>query len=120
MLAVDKQVDGDGGQVGGVGVRDAANLCWKLDGVLRGELPESVLDSYEAERKPHVKQVTRRAVFVGRIITERRLPVTRARNVALRALNRVPGCGNWLQDSPRACRHALAPRPPGTRSPSPG
>ncbi|MFF4506761.1 bifunctional 3-(3-hydroxy-phenyl)propionate/3-hydroxycinnamic acid hydroxylase [Streptomyces sp. NPDC001401] len=87
------------GQGMAAGVRDAANLCWKLDGVLRGELPESVLDSYEAERKPHVKEVTRRAVFVGRIITERRPAVTRVRNVALRALNRVPGCGNWLQDS---------------------
>nr|WP_026178921.1 bifunctional 3-(3-hydroxy-phenyl)propionate/3-hydroxycinnamic acid hydroxylase [Streptomyces hokutonensis] len=87
------------GQGMAAGVRDAANLCWKLAAVLRGELPEAVLDSYEAERKPHVKEITERAVFVGRIITERRLPVTRVRNTALRGLNRVPGFGNWLQDS---------------------
>ncbi|SEE70854.1 3-(3-hydroxy-phenyl)propionate hydroxylase [Streptomyces sp. 3213] len=87
------------GQGMAAGVRDAANLCWKLAAVLRGELPEAVLDSYEAERKPHVKEITERAVFVGRIITERRLPVTRVRNAALRGLNRVPGFGNWLQDS---------------------
>ncbi|MFJ6895805.1 bifunctional 3-(3-hydroxy-phenyl)propionate/3-hydroxycinnamic acid hydroxylase [Streptomyces hokutonensis] len=87
------------GQGMAAGVRDAANLCWKLAAVLRGELPEAVLDSYEAERKPHVKEITKRAVFVGRIITERRLPVTRIRNAALRGLNRVPGFSDWLQDS---------------------
>ncbi|MFG2820906.1 bifunctional 3-(3-hydroxy-phenyl)propionate/3-hydroxycinnamic acid hydroxylase [Kitasatospora sp. NPDC048365] len=74
------------GQGMAAGVRDAANLCWKLASVLRGELPETVLDTYETERKPHVKEVTRRAVFVGRIITERRLPVARIRDTALRAL----------------------------------
>ena len=36
-----------------------------------GSPPESLLDSYQAERKPHVTEVTRRACFVGRIITER-------------------------------------------------
>ncbi|MEU6371658.1 bifunctional 3-(3-hydroxy-phenyl)propionate/3-hydroxycinnamic acid hydroxylase [Streptomyces sp. NPDC046909] len=87
------------GQGMAAGVRDVANLCWKLDAVLRGELPEAVLDSYEAERKPHVKEVTKRAVFVGRIITERRLPISRVRNGALRALDRIPGFGDWMQDS---------------------
>ncbi|MEU5893905.1 bifunctional 3-(3-hydroxy-phenyl)propionate/3-hydroxycinnamic acid hydroxylase [Streptomyces sp. NPDC047461] len=87
------------GQGMAAGVRDVANLCWKLDAVLRGGLPEAVLDSYEAERKPHVREVTKRAVFVGRIITERRLPVARVRNGALRALDRIPGFGDWMQDS---------------------
>ncbi|WP_406262078.1 bifunctional 3-(3-hydroxy-phenyl)propionate/3-hydroxycinnamic acid hydroxylase [Streptomyces chartreusis] len=87
------------GQGMAAGVRDVANLCWKLEAVLRGELPESVLDSYEAERKPHVKEVTRRAVFVGRIITDRRLAVTRVRDAVLPLLNRVPGVAGRLQDS---------------------
>ncbi|GAA3531404.1 bifunctional 3-(3-hydroxy-phenyl)propionate/3-hydroxycinnamic acid hydroxylase [Streptomyces osmaniensis] len=87
------------GQGMAAGVRDVANLCWKLDAVLSGELPESVLDSYEAERKPHVKEVTRRAVFVGRIITDRRLAVTRVRDAVLPLLNRVPGVAGRLQDS---------------------
>ncbi|MCZ4604389.1 bifunctional 3-(3-hydroxy-phenyl)propionate/3-hydroxycinnamic acid hydroxylase [Streptomyces sp. Lzd4kr] len=87
------------GQGMAAGVRDVANLCWKLDAVLRGELPESVLDSYEAERKPHVREVTRRAVFVGRIITDRRLAVTRVRDAVLPLLNRVPGVAGRLQDA---------------------
>ncbi|MEU9410216.1 bifunctional 3-(3-hydroxy-phenyl)propionate/3-hydroxycinnamic acid hydroxylase [Streptomyces sp. NPDC048281] len=87
------------GQGMAAGVRDAANLCWKLAAVLRGELPESLLDSYEAERKPHVKEVTRRAVLVGRLITERRLPVARARNGVLRAIRPVPGLTARLVDA---------------------
>ncbi|MFE6178470.1 bifunctional 3-(3-hydroxy-phenyl)propionate/3-hydroxycinnamic acid hydroxylase [Streptomyces sp. NPDC056464] len=87
------------GQGMAAGVRDVANLCWKLDAVLRGELPEPVLDSYETERKPHVREVTRRAVFVGRIITDRRPVVTRLRDALLPLLNRVPGFGDRLQDS---------------------
>lgn len=87
------------GQGMAAGVRDAANLCWKLTAVLRGELPESLLDSYEAERKPHVKEVTRRAVFVGRVITERRRAVTRVRDRVVPVLNRVPGFADRLQDA---------------------
>lgn len=87
------------GQGMAAGVRDVANLCWKLEAVLRGELPPTVLDTYEAERKPHVREVTKRAVFVGRIITERRRPVSLVRNLLLRTLNRLPSFGNWLQDS---------------------
>jgi 3-(3-hydroxy-phenyl)propionate hydroxylase len=79
------------GQGMSAGVRDAANLCWKLAGVLRGEFADSVLNSYEAERKPHVTEVTRRAVVVGRVITERRSAVATFRNHALRTLTKVPG-----------------------------
>jgi 3-(3-hydroxy-phenyl)propionate hydroxylase len=36
------------------GVRDAANLAWKIADVLAGRLTDAALDSYETERKPHV------------------------------------------------------------------
>lgn len=79
------------GQGMSAGVRDAANLCWKLAAVLRGQAPESLLDSYETERKPHVTEVTRRAVMVGRVITERRKVVSALRNHVLRAVTKLPG-----------------------------
>jgi len=69
------------GQGMAAGVRDVANLCWKLAGVISGELADSVLDSYETERKRHVRATMRRAVFAGRLITERRPAVTKVRNV---------------------------------------
>ena len=79
------------GQGMSAGVRDAANLCWKLAAVVRGQAPDSLLDSYQVERKPHVTEVTRRAVRNGRIITERRKSVAWLRNHLLRALTRLPG-----------------------------
>ena len=34
------------------GIQDAQNLCWKLAAVLKGQAGETLLDSYEAERRP--------------------------------------------------------------------
>ncbi|AQR67434.1 hypothetical protein BZG29_02975 [Janthinobacterium sp. LM6] len=41
-----------GGQGMNVGMQDAMNLGWKLAGVLKGYAPDSLLDSYHAERHP--------------------------------------------------------------------
>ena len=85
------------GQGMSAGVRDAANLCWKLAAVLHGQAPDSLLDSYQAERKPHVTDVTRRAVFVGRIITERNKVVAGLRNRGGRTLMRMPALMRRMQ-----------------------
>jgi 2-polyprenyl-6-methoxyphenol hydroxylase-like FAD-dependent oxidoreductase len=37
----------------GEGIGDVANLGWKLAAVLAGQAPEALLDSYDAERRPH-------------------------------------------------------------------
>jgi len=93
------------GQGMSAGVRDVANLCWKLAAVLRGQAPDALLDSYQIERKPHVTEVTRRACFVGRIITERNRAVVALRNHGLRALMRVPRASagllkaSWIPDA---------------------
>lgn len=41
-----------GGQGMNTGIQDAINLGWKLAMVARGEAPEALLDSYDAERRP--------------------------------------------------------------------
>jgi 2-polyprenyl-6-methoxyphenol hydroxylase-like FAD-dependent oxidoreductase len=46
-----------GGQGLGLGLVDAANLGWKLATVIRGEMPESLLDTYTAERRPVAEAV---------------------------------------------------------------
>ena len=46
------QVSPFGARGGNGGVQDADNLGWKLDAVLRGEAPETLLDSYDSERIP--------------------------------------------------------------------
>jgi 3-(3-hydroxy-phenyl)propionate hydroxylase len=39
------------------GMRDGANLAWKLDLVLRGAAPDGLLDTYEEERRPHAEKL---------------------------------------------------------------
>ena len=50
------------------GIRDAANLAWKLDLVRQGLADDSLLDTYYEERAPHVRAIIARAVQAGRII----------------------------------------------------
>lgn len=50
------------------GLRDAANLAWKLDLVVSGIAPEALLDTYQEERRPHVRSVVDAAVSIGRVI----------------------------------------------------
>src|SRR6476660_10364365 len=57
------------GQGMAAGLRDALNLTWKLAGVLDGRLPESVLDTYEQERKAHAAAMILMAVSVGAAMT---------------------------------------------------
>jgi 2-polyprenyl-6-methoxyphenol hydroxylase-like FAD-dependent oxidoreductase len=49
----------DGGQGLNIGVQDAVNLGWKLAQVVEGTSPESLLDSYHAERHPVAARVLR-------------------------------------------------------------
>ncbi|MBS1843396.1 MAG: bifunctional 3-(3-hydroxy-phenyl)propionate/3-hydroxycinnamic acid hydroxylase [Actinobacteria bacterium] len=50
------------------GIRDVDNLLWKLALVLRGEAAPGLLESYEAERVPHVGAIVEAAVANGRYI----------------------------------------------------
>jgi 2-polyprenyl-6-methoxyphenol hydroxylase-like FAD-dependent oxidoreductase len=49
----------DGGQGLQIGVQDAVNLGWKLAQVVNGTSPESLLDTYHAERHPVAARVLR-------------------------------------------------------------
>ena len=59
------------------GVRDASNLAWKLDAVLRGAAHDRLLESYTTERKKHVRTVVGHAKSFGLIIGE--LDINKAR-----------------------------------------
>jgi len=58
-----------GGQGLNIGVQDAVNLGWKLAQVVEGTSPESLLDTYHAERHPigaRVLRLTMAATALGR------------------------------------------------------
>jgi hypothetical protein len=61
-----------GGFGGNTGVGDAANLAWKLAAVLKGDAPETLLDSYEQERLPVAEVVVEQAYarYIRRVVPE--------------------------------------------------
>jgi 3-(3-hydroxy-phenyl)propionate hydroxylase len=56
------------GQGMGAGIRDAVNLGWKLLAVLKQGKPETLLDTYQVERKPHVKEYVDLTIQMGQMI----------------------------------------------------
>ncbi|WP_042370878.1 FAD-dependent monooxygenase [Streptacidiphilus neutrinimicus] len=61
-----------GGQGIGLGVEDAVNLGWKLAQVVRGVAPDSLLDTYQAERHPATARVLKYTMAMS--VTQRADP----------------------------------------------
>jgi len=101
------------GQGMGAGIRDAMNLSWKLAGVINGWLPESALATYEQERKPHVRQLIRFALTVGRAMTAGGKMGNLLRRALLPRLHLIPGARGKIADSttPALHRSALVLKP---------
>lgn len=50
------------------GLRDAANLAWKLEAVLKGRADAALLDTYQLEREPHARNLIELAIGMGRVV----------------------------------------------------
>ncbi|NWD57103.1 bifunctional 3-(3-hydroxy-phenyl)propionate/3-hydroxycinnamic acid hydroxylase [Pseudomonas veronii] len=50
------------------GMRDALNLAWKLALVIKGLAADSLLDSYEQERRDHAKAMINLSVLAGHVL----------------------------------------------------
>lgn len=102
------------GQGLGSGLRDAANLSWKLARVLRGEAGDALLDTYQAERRPHATSLIRLAVLAGGLMSRTGGPLT--------PLVRAAGRSAWITErvlagtSPPLRTSALTPPAPRRRA----
>jgi 2-polyprenyl-6-methoxyphenol hydroxylase-like FAD-dependent oxidoreductase len=96
------------GQGMGAGMRDAANLAWKIAGVHHGNLAPDVLDSYEQERKPHARYMIGLAQGVGWAMTGGGWVGNAARRVLLPRLRLIPGLRDKLVDSTTPALHRSA------------
>lgn len=80
------------------GLRDAANLSWKLAWVLHGRAEPGILESYDQERRPHAKAMIDLARFLGRII----MPTNRAQalgtGILMRTLRLIPAARSYFED----------------------
>lgn len=78
------------------GIRDASNLAWKLAAVVSAAAAESLLETYESERKPHARAYIETAVRLGGLIN------TADTEAALRqALRRPDGAATMASIAPR-------------------
>jgi len=108
-----------GGQGMNTGIQDAANLAWKLHHVMRAGAPESLLDSYDAERRPNAQQLIEFTHQIATLATLTGQKQRQMRNDILAALSQVPGVTEAL--SVRFSQIAIGygdsnePFAPGTR-----
>ncbi len=50
------------------GIRDAANLSWKLAAVIGGSASDTLLETYQTERDPHARAYIQLAMMMGRTV----------------------------------------------------
>jgi 3-(3-hydroxy-phenyl)propionate hydroxylase len=81
------------------GLRDAANLTWKLAAVLHGQADESLFDSYEPERVPHARALVLKARTVGWAMTGGQDGAAHLRRAALAVACRIPGATDKVLDA---------------------
>jgi len=70
------------------GVRDAANLGWKLAAVVNAQAHDALLDTYDVERRKHARAMIDLSTMVGRVIS----PTAGSRR-----------CVTWWCAQPRWC-----------------
>ncbi|MDX6741560.1 FAD-dependent monooxygenase [Actinocorallia sp. A-T 12471] len=70
------------------GVRDAANLGWKVAEVWHGRASDALLDTYEPERRPHATAMVAFSERLGRVVMTTDARRALLRDVVVRALLR--------------------------------
>ena len=80
------------------GMRDAANLAWKIGLVVAGAADDGLLDTYEAERRPHAEASVRFSRRLGTVMMTRNAAVSRARDTLLRVLTRLPAFDRYVTE----------------------
>ncbi len=78
------------------GLRDAANLSWKLAAVLKGQMTPAVLESYQQERPEHAWQLIEMAIKLGRIMMPETLFKARVLVKAFKALQLIPPAHEYI------------------------
>ncbi|MBX6318535.1 bifunctional 3-(3-hydroxy-phenyl)propionate/3-hydroxycinnamic acid hydroxylase [Pigmentiphaga sp.] len=78
------------------GIRDVTNLAWKLQEVVHGRLGAELLDTYEAERKPHAWALIKMALLIGRYMQPKSLLGAMAAQWALKACSLYPPARDYV------------------------
>ncbi len=94
------------------GLRDAANLAWKLALVMDGKAGPGLLDTYQTEREPHVRGFIELAIAMGKVVCLQDAEAAKQRDAGMAAGHKAGGAapmpppppmvGGALHASPRA------------------
>lgn len=80
------------------GLRDVANLAWKLKWVLHHGAGTALLDSYDQERRPHARRMIELAKLMGRLV----MPSSRTAAVlihgGMKLLRLIPPVRSFFED----------------------
>ena len=94
------------------GLRDAANVAWKLDLVLRGLAGTELLDTIDPERQPQNEAIIRLAIELGKVLCQLDPKAAAERDAMLRQVDAPPplesaAAEQWCPAPP--CRRRLGP-----------
>jgi len=97
------------------GIRDVANLAWKLRDVIAGRAEASLLDTYQSERSPHVREFIELAIRLGGVINTKAVEAGLAagetrENAPVKLEVRKPLLGSGLEIGNLALARHLAPQ----------
>jgi 3-(3-hydroxy-phenyl)propionate hydroxylase len=98
------------------GMRDVGNLGWKLGRVLRGQNDDVLLDTYQSERAPHVREYIELAVRLGGLINTKAMEAAVPGSVieggeAARMSSIKPRLGPGLASGWDGLARQIAPQP---------
>jgi 3-(3-hydroxy-phenyl)propionate hydroxylase len=78
------------------GIRDAANLGWKLAAVVIGYADDALLDTYDVERRKHARAMIDLSTMVGRVISPTNRRVATVRDFMVRSASIVPSLKRYV------------------------
>ena len=84
------------GQGMNAGIRDADNLSWKLEAILKQGADPAILDTYQSERAPHAKAMIDFSIFNKSLVSLKHPAKAKARDAAMWAAVRTPVLGGWV------------------------
>lgn len=90
------------------GLRDVANLCWKLAWVVHGRAAPAILETYDTERRPHARSVIKLALWMGRLVMPRNRLMAFAVHGLMRLTRVLPVTRVWFEDLKIKPQHRFA------------
>lgn len=79
------------------GVRDAVNLAWKLETVIKDGASVTLFDTYEQERRQHLFEILKRTLFIGKQLEAKNAFESLLRKIRLRLIQNLPGLKDYLR-----------------------